>query len=287
MNMYKIPPPEDSLFEFLDTRLYTSRGQLLDQIEKADLTPEETEFATLLLEYLLRVSSQESEAEAYDTRLSQFLTRYPGSRFKGFIHRRMYNTSPPGNWALGLDVLFLRGNWTGKMEGNLNTCYGADFGLAFWSKRWNVLLRVPVGFQKLANPIEENTFIWEKDESSIYFGIELEAGYDLYNKSRLRIFPTVGGGYSSLRPPDGTEENPNPDYFEFFKFKSAHLTTAVQADVKFKMGDKKITSTYQGLRVRMGIRWLNFGKQNAGLKGNMFFFAVGYTLFGRQPEIQY
>ncbi len=286
-NSYKVPPPADSLFDRLDSRIFAERESYFLQLQQAALPAEESEFVVLLLEYLLRISTQESETESYDARLNQFLSRYPKTRFSGFIHKRMYNTAPPGNWALGADVLFLRGNWTDMLERNLRTCYGADLGLSFWKNRWSLFLRVPVGFQKLANPIEEKGYIWEKDESSVYFGIELETGYDLYNKSRLRILPTVGGGFSSLHPPEGTEENPNPDYFDFFKFRSGHLTTAVQADVKFKAGTGKVATTYQGVRVRLGIRWINFGKQNPGLRGNMFFFAVGYTLFGRQPQIQY
>ncbi len=171
-NSYKVPPPADSLFDRLDSRIFAERESYFLQLQQAALPAEESEFAVLLLEYLLRISIQENETEAYDARLNQFLSRYSNTRFSGFIHKRMYNTAPPGNWALGADILFLRGNWTDMLERNLRTCYGADLGLSFWKNRWNLFLRIPLGFQKLANPLEEKGFVWEKDESSVYFGIE-------------------------------------------------------------------------------------------------------------------
>ena len=50
-------PPEDSLFKRLDTRLFQEQAYLFDQIRKSALKPEERAFATLLLNYLLRLST--------------------------------------------------------------------------------------------------------------------------------------------------------------------------------------------------------------------------------------
>lgn len=281
-NLYKIPPPDDSLFVRLDGALYTDQEQIFARIREASLPPEDQEFAGLLLEYLLRLNTQEPEASAYDARLNDFLTRYPKTRFSRLIKKRMYNVPPPAEWALGIDALFLQGNWTDMLERNLRTAYGAEFALGYWRNRWNVYLRIPLGFQKLAQPIEANGFVWDKDESSTYIGVALEAGYDVINQPRLRMLPTVGFGFGGLQPPDGSEDNPNPDYFENFKFKTGTITAALQADVKFSLGQRNVPTSYHGLRVRVGYSWLNFDKRTPDVQGNMFFFAIGYTIFSRQ-----
>lgn len=283
-NALKIAPPEDSLFKIADNRLYEGREQYFEQIRQSGLQPEEKTFAMLLLDFLLRLSTEEPAASEFDARLDAFLQEYPNSRFARFMRSRMYNTPPPGSWALSIDVLFLQGNWSGMLESHFRSSYGGDFALGYWQNRWNFYLRVPVGGQKLLRPVEANGYFWEKDESSTFFGVELEAGYDIISKSRLRVLPTVGGGYTSLRPPAGTEEDPNPDYFDFFKFQGGHLTAALQADVKFKSGQNNVATSYHGVRVRVGYRWLNLGRENPALRGNMFFFAVGYTIFGRQAQ---
>lgn len=283
-NALKIAPPEDSLFKITDNRLYSDRERCFDQIRQSNLPEEEKTFVALLLDFLLRLSTVDPAATEFDTRLNAFQQAYPNSRFIRFMRSRMYNTPPPGSWALSIDMLFMQGNWSGMLENYFRSSYGGDFGLGYWQNRWNFYLRVPVGGQKLMRPVEANGYFWEKDESSTFFGVELEAGYDIINKSRLRVLPTVGGGYTSLRPPAGTEEDPNPDYFDFFKFQGGHLTAALQADVKFKAGPSNVATSYHGVRVRLGYRWLNLGRENPALRGNMFFFAVGYTIFGRQAQ---
>ncbi len=286
-NALKNPPPADSLFEKVDNYLYAGRDQVFQQIRAAMLRTEEIQFAGLLLEYLLRLHTQGEDADAYDTRLGEFLKQYPASAFAPFIRSKMYNSQPPlppGKWALGADILFMHGTWTGALERTLGSSFGGDFALAYWQNRWNGLLRAAVGGQKLLRDVEQSNYIWEKDESATFLAVELELGYDIVNTTRFRLFPSIGGGYTSITPPSGDEDDPNPDYFDFFKFRGAHLTAALQADVKFKSTESSVEGSYHGVRVRMGYRLLNLDKENPLMKGNMFFFAVGYTLFGRQPQ---
>ncbi|TNE67846.1 MAG: autotransporter outer membrane beta-barrel domain-containing protein [Bacteroidetes bacterium] len=283
VELLKLAPPPDSLFQHLDVRLYEERAYLFDQVRKAWLSAEERAFTSLLINYLLRLSTEEPEASAFDKQLNAFLKEYPSSRFTWYIHRHLYNIKPPGNWAFCMDLLFLNGNWTEGMERTLRPAYGGEIALGYWVKRWNAGLRLAVGGQKLDRDMDEKGFIWPEEDPSTFFAIELETGYDIYNKPRLRIFPSFGGGFGSVRPSEN-EEEPNPVYYDHFKFNGWHLTTALQADVKFNLKSKKVATTYHGVRVRIGHRWLNFEPRNPAMQGNMFFFAVGYTIFGRQPR---
>ena len=281
---YKYPPPNDSLFEWLDAQLFRDRAQIFAQVKHAWISGEERAFSALLLDFLLRISSGKRETAAFDARLDSFLTEYPNSRFAGFMRSKMYAIKPAGRWAIGVDALFLQGIWSGNLERNLKTCYGGDFAVAYWQNHWTAALRFGIGGQKLLRPVESKGYTWPSDDPSTFLDIELEFGYDVYDKRRLRIFPTIGGGFSSVFPPEGDEEDPNPDYYDNFKFPGAHLTAAAQADVKFPMGNGNVASSYHGVRVRVGYHWLNLGRRNPAMQGNMFFFAVGYTIFGRQPK---
>ncbi|MBK9335145.1 MAG: hypothetical protein IPM98_00610 [Lewinellaceae bacterium] len=61
LEMYKLPPPKDSLFDLLDTRMYEDRLYLFDQVRKGWLTAEERAFSALLVNYLLRLSVEEAD----------------------------------------------------------------------------------------------------------------------------------------------------------------------------------------------------------------------------------
>lgn len=278
----KFPPPRDSLFNLLDLRMYEDRAYLFDQIRKGWLSSEERAFATLMLDYLLRLSVTTAEKQDFDARLDAFLAEYPGSRFKLFMLRKLYNTPQPGNWAICLDLLFMQGNWSKGLERSLRPSFGGEFAASYWQNRWNFGMRLALGGQKLDRDVVENGYVWPKDDRSTFLAFELESGYDIYNQPKLRILPMLGAGFSTIHPPED-EENPNPDYYSDFKFNGWHLTAAIQADVKFNPGAQNVPTTYHGVRVRLGHRWLNLGGDNPAMQGNMFFFAVGYTIFGRQP----
>lgn len=283
LNLYKAPPPADSLFDQLDDRLYENQAYLFDQIRKGWLSSEERAFASLLTDFLLRLSISEDQTKAFDAQLDSFLVKFPRSRFRSFIRLKMYNSPQPDDWALGLDLLFLHGTWSGDLERNLNPLFGADLGFCYWKKGWSVYFRFAIGAQKLTRDIVQNGFVWQKDESSTFLSLDIEGGYDLLNRSKIRIMPTIGGGFSSIHPPEN-EEDPNPDYYNNFKFNGGHLMAALQADIKFSPGKGNVPTTYHGVRVRLGYRWLNLSDGNPNMHGNMLFFAVGYSIFGRQAR---
>lgn len=279
----KLPPTKDSLFTLLDNRLFENQAYLFDQTRKAWLSTEERAFGSLLINFLLRLSLEGQAASEFDEALNGFLKNYPKSRFAPFIRARMYNNPQPADWAIGLDILFTNGNWTKGLERSLRPMFGADFALTFWKNRFNNSLRLTVGGQKIARDVDENGYIWAKDDPSTFFALELETGYDIYNKPGIRIYPSLAGGFSTVRPPED-EENPNPDYYGNFKFTGLHWTAALQADIKFNLGKGNVSSSYHGVRIRLGRRWLYLDEGNPEMTGDLFFFSVGYTLFSRQAR---
>ena len=281
--IYKLPPVRDSLFERLDTRMFEDRLVLFDQIRKGWLTTEERAFTSLLVTYLLRLSVEDQEKKDFDAQLDVFLETFPNSRFAPFIRAKMYNLSKPDDWGIGLDLLFLQGTWQGNLERSLRPLYGADMALFVRKKRWTTALRFAVGGQKLAKTVVHVGYEWPERERSTFFAGDLELGYDILNNARLRIFPTIGGGFSSIRPP-ADDETGYPDYYDLFRFRGWHYQAALQADLKFSLGKGNVEGSYHGVRVRLGHRWLHLDKDNPAMVGNMFFLAVGYTIFGQQAR---
>ncbi|MBK8967602.1 MAG: hypothetical protein IPM36_13225 [Lewinellaceae bacterium] len=279
----KIPPPPDSLFKRLDLKLFENQAYLFDQIRQAWLSTEERAFASLLLNYLLRLSIEEPAASEFDTQLNGFLKTFPKSKFRPFVIERMYNTKQPGPWAISLDLLFLQSNWSGNLERTLRPLFGIDIGLSCWRKGWSLAARLAAGGQKLDRDVEQNRYFWTTGEQSTFIAIELETGFDVINTSRLRVSPCLGGGFSSIHPPKN-EDDPKPDYYDNFRFNGWHLGAAIQADIKFNMGKGNVATSYHGVRVRLGHRWLNLSEGNSAMEGNQFFIAVGYALFGRQAQ---
>ena len=286
----KQPPPNDSLFVWLDNVLYERRFDMYESISRGFLSEEEKQFALIELDYLLRLNQKEQTSGEWNKRLDAFLKLHPDSRFKAYINANLYTDASAINnrrvrtdRGLGLDLLFASGRWSDELERSVRSPYGLDLGLYYWQKRWNFGVRCLFTWQKLSRPVFQNGYEWPKDDPAIFIAPMLEVGYDIVNNQKLKIFPAVGAGVSILKPPgtDEEEDDPPPDYYSDFFFAKGFLSAALTADVKlklFEMDDEDIS--YIGVRLRLGYNRLYLGNENPALQGNMFFFAVGMNLSG-------
>lgn len=281
----KQPPPQDSLFEWLDNALYEQRFEIYGKINRGFLTEEEKQFALIELDYLLRLNQDEVASGDWNKRLDAFLKRHPDSRFKPYIKTNLYSQKARVRTDRGItfDALFASGRWDGELERSLRSPYGLDIGLYYWAKRWNIGARCLFGFQKLATPVFQNGYEWPKNDPTIFIAPMLEVGYSVVNAKKLIVFPSVGAGISILKPPgtDEEEDDPPPAYYSDFYFAKGFLSAALTADVKLKEFEaEKEDISYIGVRLRLGYNRLYLGSENAALQGNMFFFAIGVNLSG-------
>lgn len=283
-------PPQDSLFELIDDMLYAKRFELFERISRSDLSTEDRLFALLHLEFLLRTAAGETARQEQDKKLEDFVTQYPGSRFRDYIRASMYDGKTPGAYALGIDFAFSYGNWTDQLARSLTPQFGFQFGFAYWKKHWTVQARSVFGRQQLARPIQANNFTWPENDPARSLQLGLEIGRDLVDQDRLRMFPSAGVGVCFLNPPSAADEaDPYPAYYDNFYFTALSLTAALTTDLKFPFKDAQgapmaTTAGYHGVRLRFGYSKLNFGRKNNALGGNLIFFAVGYNLFGPQSS---
>jgi len=284
----KNQPQSDSLFEWLDRTLYDRRFDQFQSIQKAFLNDEEKAFATLLLEYLLRLDHDEKE---WASRLDAFIKHYPDSRFNTYLSyiKPKVKHKSSGQTGFTLDFLLTQGNWRGQLERTLRPSYGIDFGLGIWHNRWNYMVRLAIAGQKLGRDIENNPDdVWPKGESSNFFTPTFDLGYDLINKPKFRCTPMVGGGLAILKPSSTEDEDGNSvSEYPGFSFTSGQLNASVNLDVKLHdiddadVFERSASDAYGAIRVRFGYRWMYLGKTNNLLDGNMFFFAIGYSMLFR------
>lgn len=278
---WKTQPQQDSLFEWLDFTLNEKRFELYSSIRNAFLSEEEKAFTTLLLEYLLRLNTNEEE---WAERLQSFENHYPASRFLAFVRSVKPVILKPTNKAFGFTGGLLAGNWNGKIERTLNTPFMFHFDGFYWANRWNFLFDCSIGGPKISRDLVENEEIWPEGDPTNFILLGLNIGYDIVNATKIRIYPSVGGGFGLLNPPTPDEdEEPLPDYYDNFRFRSFHLNAAMTADIKLFQKDYREWNapkgSYHGIRLKFGWNGLRFGKQNPSLQGEMFYFAVNYNIF--------
>lgn len=284
LQMYKIQPPRDPLFEVIDSALYEDRYTLFTGVSRSFLNEEERAFITLQLEYLLRL---DADKDAWRDRLDAFLKRYPESRFNNYLR----TLRPPKiiltNRHRGGHILFMNNQWQGPIARSMRTGFGIDMAYTFGRKRLNYLLHFGLLWQKTAAPIFEEEdgdfYEWPKNDPVMQVLAGGEIGYDIAHTPSFRIWPAAGGGFSWLGPtPAGSEGEQLPPYYDLFNYFTWSPTLTLNADVKLKKGQPSDKGGYTGIRCRLGYEWMFFNGKNSALSGNMFFFAVGWTLYHRK-----
>ena len=284
---WKTQPPGDSLFEHLDRWMFEQRFLYFNEIGQAFLNQEEKTFATMLLEYMLRLNSDRKE---WNTKIENFLMKYPASRFSTWLQNVKPYIPKPSDDAVGLFGSFKHGQWSDQLERTARPLNALEIGFYYWKNRMNYQISGAFGGGKLEKDVYEDGYAWPKGEyySSVMFYAEV--GYDILNNKKMRIFPTLGGGYNNFRPPSSDdEEDPNPEYYSLFHYPSAHLLAVLNLDVKLfdsesKNSASQVPGSYHGPRLRVGYQRLFWGSKNPALRGNMFFVSAGWNLHAVQPR---
>lgn len=282
LQSWKVQPPKDSLFEWIDLTINERRFDLFNSIRSAFLNEEEKAFTTLLLEYLLRLNHDEEE---WANRLQSFEDHYPSSKYRAFVKSIKPTILKPSSQGLGISGGFLAGNWTDQLERNLGIPYAMQLDLYFWDRRWNYLFDFAIGGPSLRRDIVANNAIWPKKDPTTFFTVGLNLGYDIINRSKIRIYPTIGGGFGMIKPTEPDEdEEPLPDFYDNFYFRQFHLSAALTADIKLFSSQNAPKGSYHGVKLKFGWNRLNFGAKNEYLRGDLLYLAVHYNLFAIIPK---
>ncbi len=277
----KNQPRGDSLFETIDRTLFEQRYDLFSKLQTGFLNTEEKAFASLLLEYLLRMNK---DAVDWNRRVLAFLKLYPESRFTAFLKSSLQEapepvpvvtTNTPNNFGLALELSY--GTWTGVAQRTLRPDVSFVLDLAWLKRRRILAFDLFIGGGRTNRILQEDGFILPKDSGLSSIGGDLQWGYNIVNNRKLRIQPAVVGGIMVMLPRSSDDDT---TLVNAFTFGTLYLGTALHIDVKLGKLDSEedMQRHYHGIRLTLGNRWLNFGNNNDLLQGNMLYLAVGYAL---------
>ncbi|MEY3242395.1 MAG: hypothetical protein RIR11_3834 [Bacteroidota bacterium] len=278
---YAKQPPRDNLFEALDLTMYAGVNNYALILKKSGLNAEEQDFLNLHLQYLLRNNTENER----DLR-SDFLKRYPGSKYNYFV--RTFMELPPEakrHW-FSVEANLLQNNWQSELERNVNAGWGFLGGVNYHKRRWTIAGQVAITYQKNVRVIYGNFADWPINARSSYNDYGFSVGYAVFDKTKVRISPFVRAGVVSFNSVAPTDDDGNVLENPYVEFDVTSLSLGVGLGIDLKLKTRKnnerglLPPNYAGFKMRIGYNRLNFGKNNPQLTGNTLFFSIGYQITG-------
>lgn len=277
---YSQHPPADKLFNLVDSIMLAQSNTYPALLQDLGFNPEDQEFLMLHLQYLLRNNSENEK-----TIRKEFLELYPNTRHKTFIKTFMELPPRPRSEWVAAELALIQNNWQPDLDRHLSVGWGAYFSLFVIKNRWSWGGHVGLSRQKNLRDIYSPNNVFDKGARSSldYYG--LSASYGLFDRPSMRVGPFVNLGLAHFQaiPPDEEELLGIYDDFDYFGVQAG---AGISVELKFKkrtLTPKSILPpTYRGMRLRAGFNYMNLGRKNDQLDGNVFFITVGYQLANTQ-----
>jgi len=273
---YSQRPPADKLFNLVDSMMLAQSNTYPALLQDLGFNPEDQEFLMLHLQYLLRNNSENEK-----TIRKEFLEHYPNTRHKTFVKTFMELPPKPRLEWVALELGLVQNNWLPDLDRHLSVGWGAHFSVLLTKKRWSWAAHVGLSRQKNLRNIFGGSSVFEKGARSTFDYYGLSTFYGLFDRPSMRVGPFANLGLVHFQavPPDEEELLGIYDDYDYFGIQAGF---GVSADLKFKkriMKEKTVLPpTYKGMRVRAGYNFMNLGRKNAQLDGNVFFITVGYQI---------
>ncbi len=272
---FQNPPPEDSLFNLVDKFTFQNRYELYSNLRTNFLSEEEQALAAMLVDYLLREDAKPENRKSRNQKSEAFLKKYPNSRFRKFVYKNLYNEMVYSKNVWGGDILGVYGRADGALGVNFRPFWGGEFAVLYGRKKWSGAFRARFGAHDVRRSFYERNALIAPDSSAFLVDLGLDFGYQLAETDKLKIWPSVGFGFSILSVSDSPN---NPDLSQKEVFSSPFFAPALNLGVKFA---EKLNETPPTLRFRIGYKIQNFEKKNVELAGNQVFIAAGIGFSGR------
>jgi hypothetical protein len=269
---YQEAPNPDGLFELVDKQSYERRYELVKNMQSGFLSIDEKAFGSLLLDYLLRTDEDEKIKAEKNQKISNFIQKYPKSRFRKYAEDFMFDGETAKKRAWGLDLMINYGRNTYLLGANFKPNYAFNTGITYGWKKVNLGFRAHFGTQKLRREFSDGLLFFVPDSSASIIDLGLELGFDVINNKDFRLTPFGGVGFHRL----GITSYNQAENFGQSGFTSPSWTAGLNFDYKrINKKDSNFTkkSPYIGLKFRLGYRGLYH--KNQALHGNQVFAGVG------------
>ena len=270
----RIRPAQDMLYQRLLSQSRENAQAITNQLQNANIGIEMKSFLQLNFESLMM--SEESFQDTLNIQAENFLKSFPDTEYRNFIKQHIEYRLVPKNWGLATEFFSGYGIFTGTLSNNYtnNIPIGIAFDICY--KKFELYLRIYIGFNKTKKDFEYSTGVYEKRSSTLVLLPEASLGYAALDNDRFKFSPFAGIGGLHICPPFGkTDKEPELNEVSISAFT---YNLGLNFDIKF--GGKGHLfcpkSSYSFLRIRYGYSIANFSKKYDGMSGGTHSITIGF-----------
>lgn len=207
----------DNLYPTLIQKTIEHKDILLIAIQNSSETDMDKDFLALQLEDIIRAGGSsggidfKSEQTLHINDLSDaFLEKYPDSPYDKVIRETIRFKFEESPWTHFFDVGLGPVIHQGGLSNYINSSgFYAEGSYDLRYKKLIGILGLGVSAQSLKKDIEINNTIWENGKHSNIFNIFLNAGYEVIETGKWRVYPFLGIGYQGFSANEkDSKENP-------------------------------------------------------------------------------
>lgn len=285
----KVKPVKDALGEQLYRRSVEDEHLLRFNLQEAQLSKEDFDFLTLLLDWDLKPDSPENQ-KSWNESVEKFLSDYPNSGYEWYarnIIRQPYLVDSDFGWGMGLDLCsgFSTGVFPKPIFG-----LGLSFDIVY--KRFDLMLGYEILFSKTRfdQPISGGE-VCPKDSNVLGMPLYAMFGYYVIDNKSFRLAPAVGVGcnmetYATKEYPQYKELEKYPFMWQGglvldFKLKSGGFGYGYGYGYGYQNKRQKETN-YIRIRYNFGVAGLGNGNVST-----LHVISVGWSGIMKKQKVSY
>jgi len=160
-NDKKLRPLADLLFEKIKSYLKSHEQEQISQIERAKLSEEQKEFLKINLTFLS--SDYKRSAPLQDTLnelTSDFLTKYPHSKYENYLREQIRWAFKPTNWGYGFEFFTGYGVFTKTLSNQFKNNIPVGVAFEMMYKKYAFYLRDYIGFSYTKKDLPFQAATW-------------------------------------------------------------------------------------------------------------------------------
>ncbi len=287
-NDKKLKPRHDLLFDKIKTYMKVHEEEQINQIEIANLTEENKMFLKINLTFFLsNFNRNEPFQDTLNNLTTNFLTKYPNSKYGSYIKEQIRWAFKPKNFGYGLDFFTGYGVFTKTLSNQFQNNIPLGVGFEFSFKRVALYLRDYIGYSHTKQDLTFPSATWSNGKEARVYLPELSVGYLLTSSDKIKLIPFLGISSTDISPTSQDQKNIQGYSDIGWKFTT---TYTVGLNVDMRISKLLITSLKNGgiekgfylLKFRYAYNAPQFQKKYAGLDGSMHYLTVGIGLYGKR-----
>ncbi len=283
----KLGPARDSLYLKLRSGLRVQRFQIIENIQRAELSDTEKAFLILNLDYFITAYAKTINRDSLNHLSNEYLTSYPQSRFENYVRKYIRFEMKNSKWGLGFEFFSGYGAFTGHLRKNFKN--HVPFGVAFdvCYMNFTLFLRDYIGLGSTNDSIPFKDGTWRKDAKASTFLPEASIGYTVVENKIIKLVPFLGIASMEISPSQ-SDIKKYPEYENVHLKLTTTYTFGLNLDFKIAKAKKVINRpnerSYWFLRLRYAYNKPQFEQKYNRFNGDFHYITIGIGALGRQQK---